>query len=408
MNPSEVHLSAPSAPPEAAEEPEALLPVAAIAQALGQSLQEALDLARWDTGGDLASLLTRVEQTVCRSVREEERLAGVVRGAVLSRLPSFPDAPPQAGVYAVPERLVRDARRNVLLAGNLTAADAACTGHDGLAAALTCVGVTLVRYDGRVNSWRTTFLRRDYDARHGDPLREVREVLNRRAERGTDGPGAGRDRLSYLLRRGLMAAAERKALLERTATRWRLGHGIPAPLELLTGSGCMPLLDEVLPVLDQLLLQETRWVFVPDNLSSPALATLANALRPGELAVFQKGKPLLQTMVEQGTYDAAHRRRVHAFAERAGAALVVGGFRATPQAPARLFVAHTDHALEAGVLALADAGLQPHRGWPLLLELATLTARHGLGVAAFSGLIETAYARARGGHLFTTDRVVTG
>jgi hypothetical protein len=219
MNASEVRPSVPPAPPEAAGEPDVLLPAAAIEQALGLSLREALDLARWDAGGDLASLLTRVEQTVCRSVREEERLAGVVRGAVLSRLPAFPDAPPQAGVYAVPERLVRDARRNVLLAGNLTAADGACTGHDGLAAALTCVGVSLVRYDGRVNSWRTTFLRRDYDARPDDPLREVREVLDRRAERGTAGPGAGRDRLSYLLRRGLMAAADPPAAT--CPIRWR-------------------------------------------------------------------------------------------------------------------------------------------------------------------------------------------
>jgi hypothetical protein len=161
-----------------------------------------------------------------------------------------------------------------------------------------------------------------------------------------------------------------------------------------------------LPVLERLLLQESRWVFVPDGLSGRALSTLANALRPGELAVFQKGKPLLQTMVEQGTYDAARRQRVQAFAERAGERLVVGGFRATPHAPAQLFVAHSDHALEAGVLAMADAALQPHRGWPLLLELAALTARHGLGVEAFHGLVEAAYARARGGHLFNPHRVL--
>jgi hypothetical protein len=84
----------------------------------------------------------------------------------------------------------------------------------------------------------------------------------------------------------------------------------------------------------------------------------------------------------------------------------VGGFRATPYAPAQLFVAHTDHALEAGIVALADAALQPQRGWPLLLELAALTARTNLGVEAFSGLVETAYARVRGSHLFTAERVL--
>src|SRR5262249_7019468 len=133
----------------------------------------------------------------------------------------------------------------------------------------------------------------------------------------------------------------------------------------------------------------------------------AGGLRAGELAVFQKGKPLLQTMVEEGTYDAVRRKRVQAFAERAGDAFVVGGFRATPHAPARLFVAHTEQALDAGIIALADATLQPHRGWALLLDLASLTAQHSLGIEAFAGLVEAAYARARGSHLFTTERVLS-
>jgi hypothetical protein len=397
----------PSRALERASAVDALLYAGAIEEALGQTLREALDLSRWDEGANLEALVTRVATTVQHSVEQQERVDRLVRGEVLARLQSFPEAPPSAGVYAVPERLLRDARRNVLLAGNLTAVDGASTGHDGLAATLVCVGVSLVRYDGLINSWRTTFLRHDYDIRGGDPVEEVRHVLNRRAERSPNDPGSGKDQFSYLLRRGLMAAAERKALLERAGTRWRMGHGIPAPLELLTGSGCMELIDEVLPVLEQLLLHETQWVYVPDNLSSRALSTLANALRPGELAVFQKGKPLLETVVERGTYDAARRQRVQAFAGKAGEALVVGGFRATQQAPARLFAAHAEHALEAGIVALADAALQPHRGWPLLLELAGLTAQHGLGVEAFSGLVETAYARARADHLFSADRVFT-
>src|SRR5262249_16518355 len=322
----------------------------------------------------------------------------------------LPDAPACAGVYAPPDQLVRDARRNVLLAGNVTATQGACASHDGLAAMLVCIGVSLVRYDGQLNSWRTTFLRHDYDARPDDDLvEELRRVLDRRARRSEpgSGAGAGRDRLSYLLRRGFMAAAERKALLERSVTRWRMGHGTPAPLELLTGSGCMELIDESLPVLERLLLEEKRWVFLPDGLGHLALATLAGALQPGELAVFQKGRAMFEEMVEEGTYDAARKRRVQTFAERAGEVLVVGGFRATPQAPARLFVAHAEHAVEAGIIALADAALQPYRGWPLLLELAGPTARPGLGVEAFGGIVETAYARARGGHLFNADRVLS-
>jgi hypothetical protein len=167
----------------------------------------------------------------------------------------------------------------------------------------------------------------------------------------------------------------------------------------------MALLDEILPVLEHLLLDETRWVFLPRNLSGRAMLTLANALEPGELAVFQKGKPMLEDMVEQGTYDAAHKRRVQQFAARAGAAFVVGGFRATPHAPAQLFIAHADRALDAGVLAMSDAALQPHRGVPLLLELAALGARTSLGVEAFRGVVESAYARARASGLFHAGRI---
>ena len=78
---------------------------------------------------------------------------------------------------------------------------------------------------------------------------------------------------------------------------------------------------------------------------------------------------------------------MQAFADRAGAAFVVGGFRATPHAPAQLFVAHAEHALDAGIIAMADAALQPHRGWPLLLELAALTAP---AVEQFVGGLEAA------------------
>jgi hypothetical protein len=177
---------------------------------------------------------------------------------------------------------------------------------------------------------------------------------------------------------------------------------MPAPLELLTGGGCMELIDEALPVLERLLLEETRWVFLPEG-RHPALLMLADALRPGEVGLFQKGKLLLDTMVEQGTYDADRKRRVLDFAEKAGEALVVGGFRATRFAPAQLFLAHREHALEAGIIALADAALQPHQGWPLLLDLARLSARQGLGFDAFAGLVESAYARAGGSGLFQPD-----
>jgi hypothetical protein len=408
-----------SGPAEGAEQPRAvalrpavfahdrLLPAAEIERALGQTIQAALDLRGWEENGGLESLLNRANDYVTSSVREEGRLRSEIRRHVLDALPDFPDAPKQAGVYSVTERHLRDAYRNLLLRGGVTAVQGACTGHDGLAATLVCIGVGLVRYDGEVNSWRTTFLRHDYGLPRGDTLEELRAFLDRRARRGGGpGPANSRDTLTDLLRHGFMAAAERKALLERVTSRWRLGHGPPAPFELLTGSGCMALIDEILPVLERLLLQETRWVFIPSTLGNRALTTLANALDAGQLAIFQKGKASLDAIVEGGNYEAGYKRRMQAFAAQAGEVLVIGGFRATRHAPAQLFLAHVDHVLEAGVIAMADATLQPHRGFPLLLDLAGLSARMGLGALEFRGVVEAAYARAGADGLFAPERIL--
>jgi hypothetical protein len=392
-------------PPLVVTDPERFLTAEAISQALGQSVRQALDLEGWDQSLGLEKLLDQVPRAVGRSVAREQRLYAHIRRHVLPRLRAFPDSPAAAGVYRVQERHLRDARRNLLLSGATAAADGVGAGHEGLAATLVALGIALVRYDGALRSWRTTFLRHDFDARVRRPLDEIRGVLDRRARRRAE--DGERDRLTYLMRRAFMAAAERKALLERGAARWRMGHGVPAPLELLTGSGSMELIDEVLPVLEALLLTEKRWVFLPDWSANPALLTLANALEPGQLAVLQKGKPALEDLVERGTFDAARKRRVEAFAARAGEAFVVGGFRATADAPAQLFFAHAEHALQAGTLALADAALQPHKGFPLLLELARLAAHNGLGVEAFNGLVEAAYAKASARGLFTRGRVWT-
>jgi hypothetical protein len=378
---------------------EPVTPAEAIEEALGQTLREALDLSRWDDRPGLQALIERVAPAVRRSVDVERKIHAAVRRRILAELKSLPDAPAGAGVFGVDEQHLRAARRNILLAGRLTAADAASTGHDGVAATLVAVGICLTRYDGAMHSWRNTFLRHDYRADRGDEVERLRYVLDRRAGRGTLEHA---DQISGLLRRGITAAVERKALLQRARTMWRLGHGVPAPLEVLTGSGSMELIDEMLPVLEQLLLTEKRWVFVPERDASRALLTIVGALEPGQLAILQKGKLILEDMVREGTYDPARKAKVLAFADRLGEAMVVGGFRATPLAPGQLFLAHVEHAHEAGVIAMADAALQPHRGYPLLLELARLGAKTGLGVESFGSVVEAAYAKERAAGLYSS------
>jgi hypothetical protein len=381
---------------------------AELERALSQSLRQALDLGMWDESANLEKMASAVHRFVSSSVENEQRWHDSIRTEVFPQLHLFKEAPAQAGIYTIPERYLRDAYRNHLLCGGVTAVNGASASHDGVAASLAAVGVCLIRYDGELNSWRTSFFRRDQPVDAGDRVQEIRDLLDQRGRRsgvGT-GPGAGRDQITYLLRRGVMAAAERRALLERTDTAWRLGHGMPAPLELLTGSGSMSLIDEALPVLEQLLLRHRRWVFLLTPGSHFALATLANALEERQLGIFQKGNAALDEILERGHFSYGYRRKVEDFGRRLGEAIVVGGFRATKHASGQVFLAHSDHALPAGVLAMADAALQPHRGFPLLLDLAAVSAKVYLGMEAFQGLVESAYAKAGALHLFSPDRIM--
>jgi hypothetical protein len=381
---------------------------AELERALSQSLRQALDLRTWDENANLEKMASSVHRFVSSSVENERRWHEIIRSEIFAQLRTFRDAPAQAGIYTVPERYLRSAYRNHLLCGGVTAVNGASASHDGVAASLVAVGVCLVRYDGEVNSWRTSFFRRDQPVHVGNRVQEIRELLDGRARRSAvgTGPGAGRDQITYLLRRGVMAAAERRALLEKTNTVWRMGHGMPAPLELLTGSGSMSLIDEALPVLEQLLLRHTRWMFLLSPGSHFALATLANALEERQVGIFQKGKAALDEILERGHFSYGYRHKVEDFGRRLGEAIVVGGFRATQHGSGQVFVAHADHALPAGVLAMADAALQPHRGFPLLLDLAAVSARVFLGMEAFRGLVESAYAKAGAPHLFSAERIL--
>jgi hypothetical protein len=114
---------------------------------------------------------------------------------------------------------------------------------------------------------------------------------------------------------------------------------------------------------------------------------------------------MVEAIIETANYPPGYRKRVEDFAAKLGAATVVGGYRATRYGPAQLFVAHADRAVEAGILALADGGMNPHKGFPLALELAALGARTGLGLDAFPGVVEAAYAKARASHLYAPGRL---
>src|SRR5437763_11429737 len=79
--------------PPAAALGDRLLPADEIERALGQTVQEALDLHGWEENGSLEALLTRAHHYVTTAVREEGRLRTGVRRRILNCLGTFPDAP---------------------------------------------------------------------------------------------------------------------------------------------------------------------------------------------------------------------------------------------------------------------------------------------------------------------------
>jgi len=387
-------------------DPDAPTPTAEIELALKRTIKSVLDFTNWEQGGSLTGL-RKVQEYLAISIQDHKRVLRSIRKELLPELASLPNAPAGAGVYRARDEDLRIARRSVLLSGKMTAVRGASIGHNSLAASLISVGVSTTRYDGEIRSWRTFFMRHDCDIRTTNPLEEIRTILDQKARRSTVGPGArGQDTITRLMRRAFQSAAERKCLLERGGPGWRMGYGVPAPYDLLTGSGSMGLIDAVLPVLEDLLLTERRWVFIPDSLSSLAFTQLAGALQPGELAIIQKAKPTFDAIVDSGHYDSASRAKIKKFVNRAGEAIVIGGFRATPYAPPQLFFAHAEHAVHAGLVAMADAEFQPHRGFPLLLELAGMSCSTSLGIEAFQATVESTYASAGAGGLYSSAGVI--
>ena len=80
--------------------------------------------------------------------------------------------------------------------------------------------------------------------------------------------------------------------------------------------------------------------------------------------------------------------------EELGPQIVIGLYRASAQAPVRLFYAHRDCAHLAALIVIADSVLQEHRGFPMLIDLADMVCHSTFGSATFNTMIQQAYAEA--------------
>jgi hypothetical protein len=368
------------------------VPADAFERAFGEPLARVLDLNTWSPGEDLAALYQRLEQEVGEALAQEDRVGRRVRAEVLPRLARRPQAPPGAGVFRVTPDQVERVHRGLLFTGAVEACDGASAFLDTMPVTIAQVGVALVSYRGDQGTWVERLFRRDLRVADDDPAAEALALLEARRQRGGLGQER-RDALTRLARRGLMTYAERAALVYRSQARWRVGHGAPAPLELLTGSGSYELLRASLDMLTELIAGHRRFLFVPSEPEDRLLLSIGNALAPLEFAVVYRASERLEPMLERsGHLPPPLERRLSEFVHAVGGQIAVGVFRASRAAPPQVFYSHLELAHEAGLIAVADSTLQEHRGFPLLLDLAHAVCRAAFGAEVFHGTARAAYA----------------
>lgn len=371
--------------------------------AYGEPLDVTLNIDSWQTGGDLEGLYERLELEVQSAVEIENAQRETIRRDFFPRLRTRPGAPRGAGCYRATASDLRHVHRSLLFNGAVEACDGTSVEHDTLPVTITQIGICLVSYQGDQGSWAQRLYRRDLRATTGNALDDLMALLDNRARRGsTDADERGR--LSELARRGIMTYAER-AILARKATKpWRLGHGNPAPYELLTGSGSMELLDTSMDVMRELVLNHRKILFVPSALSDRRWLTLGQALYPLEFAILETITDRMLTVVNAGHYSEVYRRKATAFCNEIGPQVVLGIYRAAAAAPPYLFFAHVDHACEAALIAMADSVLQEHRGFPMLIDLADMICRTTFGNDIFKSAVQMAYAHAGEPFRFLNER----
>lgn len=363
----------------------------------GEELSQTLDLSTWRAGADLVEMYLRLEREVADAVREERSFQEQIRGQIFPRIATRQGAPKLAGVYRVIPDHLEEVHRKLLFNGGVEACDGTVVTHDTLPVTITQIGICLVSYHGDQGSWVHRMFRRDLRSSGKNPVQETLDLLDRRRERSAVDHGAGRDRLTSLARRGIMAYAERAVLLDKSSAVWRMGHGSPAPYELVTGSGMPELLRASVGLMRRLISEHQHFVFIPSSTKARELLTIGNALLPLEYAIVDDMRDQLSAIAAghyRGEEWAELGEMVNKFVEDCGPQVVIGMFRASQLAPCQMFYAHADHAHEAAIIAMADSVLQEHRGFPMLIDLADGLCTTTFGADTFAASTQLAYTAA--------------
>jgi hypothetical protein len=372
-------------------------------ESFGEDLGQTLDLATWRTDVDLGDEYLRIETEVHLAIEKESEYQRHIRREIFPRL-QWSEVP-GCGVYEIPIRDIETVHRGLLFNGGVEACDGTNDNHDTLPLTIYQIGVSLVSYAGDRGTWHQRLFRRDLRLSNRDPVEEVLELLARRGRRAAVNHSNRHDAFSELFQRALMSYAERAILLRRSNAVWRMGHGSPAPLELLTGGGFVELMVQATRIVRELVERHQKFVFVASEPKERALMTVGQALHPLEYAIVQTLEDRIARTIDSvqfGDSGGADLRwdglRLTAqewlarFRDQVAPRVVVGVYRASPIAPPQVFYAHADHADVAARIAVADSVLQQERGFPLLIDLADRVCSSIYGGGSLQDVTAAAYA----------------
>jgi hypothetical protein len=375
----------------------------AYASAYGEPIGVTLNIDSWQSGGNLEGLYQRLEAEVQSAVEIENSQRDLIRRDLLPRVRTRPGAPACAGCYRATPMDLERIHQTLLFNGAVEACDGTCVEHDTLPVTITQIGVCLVSYKGDQGSWTQQLFRRDLRASTGNALEDLFSLLDNRTQRGSTDVDE-RGKLSELARRGIMAYAERAILTRKAHAPWRLGHGVPMPYELLTGSGSMELLDQSMQVMRELLLEHGKVLFVPSAPADRRWLTLGHALFPLEFVILETIQERMLKIVDAGHYSKEYKDRARQFCHQIGPQVVLGIYRTSSAAPPYFFFSHKDYACEAALIAMADSVLQEHRGFPMLIDLADTICHTTFGNDIFNNAVQMAYAHAGEPFRYLTER----
>jgi hypothetical protein len=355
----------------------------------GEEYTEAINIETWKVDRNLAKLYTQIEAELFNAKRNELESHQVIRNEVFPKIQENPLVL-HAGLHQdTTLELIEKIHKGFLFNGAVTACGSVSVMYDSLPISITQMGICLVNYQGQHGSYSHQLFRRDLKFNHSCTIQEAIELIERKLH-------DDKTKLNSLAMRSIKSYAERAILLEKSDAKWLMGYGFPAPYELMMGfwANQEDVKDKSIDLLQRLIVNHKRFVYIQECTQRPELWTLGSALHPFEYLIIETMEDKMVQMVNSGNTRLEIKRAYEEFARIAGAQIAVGVYKVSKHAPPQVFYCHVDHIHTAALIAMADSALQLHSGTPMLLDLAENLCKNAFGKNDFMTSIDQAYIRA--------------